>query len=135
MTCPHLAAGTGPGLLSSSQLFTLEGLIEKTMSPGCECVAKTGAEVASRGGGRAGRSATRMGGWEPNAEGTHKEGGLALGLQALGPGRGDISLGEEEPPGGSRRAGPCEAPGRPAPMLQREAERRVCERGTAGCLG
>lgn len=46
---PHLAVGTGPGLLSSSLLFTLEGLIGKAMSPGCECVIMTGVEVASAG--------------------------------------------------------------------------------------
>lgn len=44
-----VAVGTWPGMLSSFLLFTLESLIGKAMSPGCECVIMTGVEVASAG--------------------------------------------------------------------------------------
>lgn len=43
----HLAAGAAPRLLSSSVLFTFEGLIGKAMSPRCECVTMTGVGAAS----------------------------------------------------------------------------------------
>lgn len=46
---PTPAAGTGPRLLSSSLLYTFEGLIGKAMSPGCECVTVTGVEAAFAG--------------------------------------------------------------------------------------
>lgn len=46
--------GTELGPLSSSQLFTFKGLIEKELSPGCECITKTGAEVTSSREERAG---------------------------------------------------------------------------------
>lgn len=73
----HLAVGTGPGLLSSPQLLTSEGLIGKAMSPRCECVTETGVEAASAGRGRAGRKAARTG-WPRARHGRgHEEGGLA----------------------------------------------------------
>lgn len=66
-TCMGKAPGTSaPGCcharwhrtepLSSSQLFTWEGLIGKEMSPGCEYVTKAGAEVTSLWEERASRS-------------------------------------------------------------------------------
>lgn len=91
----HLAVGIGPGLLSSPQLLTSEGLIGKAMSPGCECVTETGVEAASAGRGRAGRKAASTGWTRARHRRGHKEGGLAP--QPPGPwgqAIGTISLGK-----------------------------------------
>lgn len=73
----HLAVGTGPGLLSSPQLLTSEGLIGKAMSLGCECVTETGVEAASTGRGRAGRKAARTRWPRAHHRRGREEGGLA----------------------------------------------------------
>ena len=128
MTHPHLEVGTGPELLSSSQLFTFEGLIEKAVSPGCECVTKTGAGVASRGEGRAGRTATRMGGWEPNT------GGWPCPQP---PGTGARQWGTFPWEKRSLLAGEAreQDPARPPVDRPCAAERRVCEKVTARWMG
>ena len=91
----HLAVGIGPGLLSSPQLLTSEGLIGKAMSPGCECVTETGVEAASAGRGRAGRKAASTGCQEPVMGGGTKR--VAWSPQPPGPrgqAIGTISLGK-----------------------------------------
>lgn len=64
--------------LSSSLLYTFESLIGKAMSLGCECVTRTGVEVASAGkneglGGQQQGWRTESPAWEEG----HKEGALS----------------------------------------------------------
>lgn len=93
----HLAVGIGPGLLSSPQLLTSEGLIGKAMSPGCECVTETGVEAASAGRGRAGRKAASTRWTRARHRRGHKEGGLAPpASRPLGPGNRDHFTGEKK---------------------------------------
>lgn len=93
------------------------------MSPGCECVTKTGAEVASRGEERAGRTVTRMGDGEPKVGKTHQD------SRHWGRARGTF-LWEKRP-----RSRTLLDPGQTSPVLQRRAERRLLEKDMAGWMG
>lgn len=95
------------------------------MSPGCECVTKTGAEVASRGEERAGRAVMRVGDGEPKVGKTHKD------SRHWGRARGTF-LWEKRP-----RSRTLLDPGQTQPCAAETsgAERRFLEKDTAGWMG